>query len=79
MRSYRCHAALQVIQAGTRWQRMFGRKPCAHPEHQRAKVFRWQRGGKLGSQGLQEPPPLHCALLIDKALGEVGVRWQGGS
>ena len=46
---------------------------------QRAQVFRWQRGSKLRRQGLQEPPPLHGALLIDKALGEVGVRWQGGS
>ena len=76
---HRRHAALQVVQAGTCWQGMFGRKPCAHPEHQRAQVFRRQRRSKLRRQGLQEPPPLHGALLIDKALGEVGVRWQGGS
>ena len=73
------HAVLQVIQGGTCGQGVFGRKPCAHPEHQRAQVFRRQRGSKLGRQGLQEPPPLHGALLIDKALGDVGVGGQGGS
>ena len=53
------HAALQVIQGGTCGQGVLGCKPYSHPKHQRAQIFRGQRGCKLCREGLQEPPPLH--------------------
>ena len=75
----RRHAALQVFHSGTRWQRMVCRKPRAHPEHQRAKVFRWQGRDKFRCKSLEKPSPLHRTLLPDQVRGDVGARRHGNN